>query len=271
MTNSKLYDKICHPDRLTVIAGPCQIESLRHCLKIANYLKDKTSGIRNLNLIFKASFDKANRTKITSSRGVGLETGLEILNKVKSETGLPVLTDVHESYQVRFVAEVADVIQIPAFLCRQTDLVVEAANTQKILNLKKGQFLSPQKMRYVVEKAEATGNNKILICERGSCFGHNDLVVDFRGLIQLQEPGYPVIFDATHSSQSGGNGITGGDRRYALPLAKAAISVGASGVFMECHDNPKNAPSDAESMVYLKSMPSYIKQLLRLKKVVKNE
>lgn len=236
-----------------IFAGPCQIESLSHSLKIAEHLKEVAANQKNVRLVFKASFDKANRTTLTSKRGVGIARGLEILAEVKRLTELPIVTDIHEAGQAATVAEVADVLQIPAFLCRQTDLLIAAGETGKVINIKKGQFLAPQDMRFAAEKVASTGNNKVLLCERGTCFGYRDLVVDFRSLIEMQELGWPVIMDITHSCMSmGGNeGTSGGSRRFALPYLKAALSIGCQGIFMECHDDPKQAPSDSSTMLPL--------------------
>lgn len=240
---------------LLLIAGPCQIESLEHCRKIAGALKELCQN-KAVGLVFKSSFDKANRTSGKSMRGIGLEKGLEILGKIRSEFKIPVLTDVHAPEQAQAAAAVVDVLQIPAFLCRQTDLLVACAKTGKAINIKKGQFLHPQDMAHVAQKIADTGNQKILLCERGSCFGYRDLVVDMRGLVQMKETGYPVIFDATHSVQSmgGESGQSGGSRANIQPLLRAALATGVHGIFVECHDNPSQAPSDGASMLPLDRM-----------------
>ncbi|MBX7144528.1 MAG: 3-deoxy-8-phosphooctulonate synthase [Oligoflexia bacterium] len=244
---------------LLVIAGPCQIESRDHCVRMAKTLKGICSKFP-VNLVFKSSFDKANRTSVNGKRGIGLEEGLGILAYVKKETGLPVLTDVHEAQQAKAVAEVVDILQTPAFLCRQTDLLLAVGATGKPVNVKKGQFLDPHDMQHVAEKISSTGNKNILLCERGSCFGYRDLVVDMRGLEIMRRTGYPIIFDATHSVQSmgGANGASGGQREFIAPLARAATAVGIDGIFLECHDNPSQAPSDGPSML----MPDEFERLL---------
>lgn len=251
--------------KFIIFAGPCQIESLSHSLKIAEHLKEAAANQKELCLVFKASFDKANRTTLSSKRGVGINRGLEILAEVKRLTDLPIVTDIHEAGQASAVAEVADVLQIPAFLCRQTDLLIAAGETGKIINIKKGQFLAPQDMRFAAEKIASTGNNKILLCERGTCFGYRDLVVDFRSLMQMQELGWPVVMDITHSCMSmGGNeGISGGSRRFALPYLKAALSIGCQGIFMECHDNPHQAPSDSSTMLPLEGFDTALRYVRR--------
>ena len=261
--------------KLLVFSGPCQIESLDHCLYIADKLQ---SGLSNLNvkLVFKASFDKANRTSIDSQRGVGLEKGLEILSKVKEQTGLPVLTDVHSAKQITECAEVIDILQIPAFLCRQTDLLVCAGSTGKVVNIKKGQFLAPADMKFVAEKVLSAGNadTSVLLCERGTCFGYRDLVVDFRSLKIMQDTGFPVIFDATHSVQAmggSGNGESGGSREFILPLIRAAIAFGCNGLFAECHNNPKEAPSDGATMLLPEELIKAVKVAVKIKDTLESE
>ena len=240
---------------LLLIAGPCQIESLEHCLKIATFLKDLCKNLP-INLVFKSSFDKANRTSMSGQRGPGAEAGLEILASVKKETGLPILTDIHTAEQASAAAKVADILQTPAFLCRQTDLLVAAGKSGKTVNCKKGQFLHPEDMRYSAEKIASSGNSKILLCERGTCFGYRDLVVDPRSLLILNKIGFPVVFDATHSVQSmgGAQGASGGNREYIIPLIRSAVSLGVHGLFIECHDDPERAPSDGASMLPLQRM-----------------
>lgn len=214
--------------------------------------------------VFKSSFDKANRTSVTGARGPGLEAGLEILDRVKKTLGVPVLTDIHTAEQAATVAEVADILQIPAFLCRQTDLLTAAGTTGKSINIKKGQFLHPADMLFCIEKIAATGNENILLCERGTCFGYRDLIVDMRSLAIMAGTGYPVVFDATHSVQSmgGAGGSSGGSREYIPILARAAVATGCTrGVFIECHDNPDSAPSDGKSMLPLEAMPDLLQQL----------
>lgn len=250
---------------LLLIAGPCQIESLDHCLKIAEFLK-RLALKYNLNLVFKSSFDKANRTSIKGQRGIGMQEGLRVLEKIRESLDLAVLTDLHSAEQVTAVAQVVDVLQIPAFLCRQTDLLIAAGNSNKAIHVKKGQFLDPHDMQHVAAKIASTGNHNILLCERGSCFGYRDLVVDMRALQVMQETTYPVVFDATHSVQSmgGAGGASSGQRQYVLPLMRAALAVGVQGIFLECHDNPDLAPSDGPSMLRLDQMEAALQQATAL-------
>ncbi len=247
------------------IAGPCVIESEKHCLKMAERLAG-CAGRLGVDLIFKASYDKANRTSVNSYRGPGLQEGLRILEKARGVSGLPVLSDVHETRQVPSAADVLDVIQIPAFLCRQTDLVQAAAATGRCVNLKKGQFLSPQEMRKVVEKALATGNRNLLVTERGTSFGYNNLVVDFRSFIIMRSYGQPVVFDATHSVQApGGQGDrSGGDSQYIPYLARAAAAAGVDGFFFEVHENPEKAFSDGPNALNVKYFPRLVEDILRI-------
>ena len=255
--------------KFIVIAGPCVIESEEITLKIAEKLKTISSDL-DIDFYFKASFDKANRTSIKSFRGPGMGQGLKILQKVKDTYQLRIVTDIHESYQAQSVAEVADIIQIPAFLCRQTDLIVAAARTGKIINVKKAQFLAPWDMRNVAYKLEESGNRNIMFCERGTSFGYNNLVVDMTAIVEMKKFGYPVIFDGTHSVQKpGGNGIsTSGNREYVPYLAKAAIAAGADGLFLETHINPEEALSDGPNMIYIDNIKSLIEQCLRIKEIV---
>ncbi|RMD84086.1 MAG: 3-deoxy-8-phosphooctulonate synthase [Candidatus Dadabacteria bacterium] len=254
-------------ENLLLIAGPCQIESLEHCIFVAESLMGQLNGT-GVNLVFKASFDKANRTSIGSRRGPGIDEGLAVLARVKEETGLPILTDIHHPEQACRAAEVADVIQIPAFLCRQTDLLVAAGKTGKAVHIKKGQFMHPEDMRYAAEKVASTGNEKVILCERGTTHGYRDLVVDMRGLVIMKETGYPVIFDATHSVQllGGAGGSSGGVRKYSEPLAKAAVAVGVDGIFIECHENPSLAPSDGDIMFQLEGVGELVRQLLAIRR-----
>jgi 2-dehydro-3-deoxyphosphooctonate aldolase (KDO 8-P synthase) len=255
---------------LTLIAGPCAIESREHALFMARELRRITSELA-LPLIFKSSFDKANRTSAATGRGLGREQGLAILAEVKSATGLPVLTDVHESWQCQPVAEVCDVLQIPAFLCRQTDLLAAAARTGRAVNVKKGQFLAPWDMAQVAAKLEGVGCESILLCERGVSFGYNTLVSDMRALPQLAATGWPVVFDATHSVQQPGGlgGRSGGQREFVPVLARAAIAVGVAGVFIETHDDPDRAISDGPNMVPLAAMPALLEGLMRFDRLAK--
>ena len=238
--------------KLTLLAGPCAIESEEMSLEVAKKLKDICDSL-DINYIFKSSFDKANRSSINSPRGVGLEEGLRILKKVKDEIGVPVVTDVHEPWQCEKVANVVDVIQIPAFLARQTDLLVAAAKTGKVVNIKKGQFMAPWDMKNVVAKMEEAGNRNIMLCERGSSFGYNNLVVDMTGLLEMKALGYPVVFDATHSVQKpGGKGnSTGGNREFVYPLMRAALAMGIDAIFAEVHPDPENAFSDGPNQLRL--------------------
>ncbi len=249
----------------SLIAGPCVIESEELVLSVAGHMKEITDEL-GIPYTFKASFDKANRTSIHSFRGPGIEKGLEILQKVKDSYGLPICTDIHEPWQAEKAAQVCDILQIPAFLCRQTDLLVAAARTGKCINIKKAQFLAPLDMKNCVEKVRESGNDNVMLCERGSTFGYNTLVVDMTGLRVMKEYGVPVIFDATHSVQKpGGNGTsTGGNRQFVEYLAKAAIAVGADGLFMETHPDPDHALSDGPNMVPLGEMRALLVKLQRV-------
>ncbi|MDR0913967.1 MAG: 3-deoxy-8-phosphooctulonate synthase [Oscillospiraceae bacterium] len=248
-----------------LIAGPCVIESEEMVLDIAGKMKSITEKL-GVPYTFKASFDKANRTSIFGKRGPGIEDGLRVLQKVKDTYNLPVATDIHEPWQAEIAAKVVDIIQIPAFLCRQTDLLVAAAKTGKIVNIKKAQFLAPWDMKNCVQKVADSGNQNIYLCERGTSFGYNNLVVDMTGLVEMKKFGYPVIFDATHSVQKpGGKGdATGGNREYVEYLAKAAIAVGADGLFLETHPNPDSAWSDGPNMVVLAQMEDLLKKLIQV-------
>lgn len=250
---------------LFLIAGPCVIESEKSAMYIAEKMKEITDRL-HIEYYFKASFDKANRTSISSYRGPGIEEGMRILKKIKDVYKLKIATDIHEPWQADKVAEVADIIQIPAFLCRQTDLLVAAAKTGKIINIKKAQFLAPKDMINVANKVKESGNNKILLCERGTSFGYNNLVVDMTGIVEMKKLGYPVVMDATHSVQKpGGNGTsTGGNREYAEPLAKAAIAVGADALFFEVHPDPDKALSDGANMVKLEDIEGILKRVIRV-------
>ena len=257
---------------LLVIAGPCVIESLEALLETARFLKETALSL-GLDFVFKASFDKANRTSLGSYRGPGLEKGLAMLDEVRRLAGVRVMSDVHETGQVDAAAEVLDVIQIPAFLCRQTDLLRAAAQTGRTINVKKGQFMSPWDMRHVLEKITAAGNERIMITERGTSFGYNNLVVDMRSLPIMRAFGFPVIFDATHSVQlpGGGQGCSGGDRALAPPLARAAVAAGVDGVFMEVHPNPDQALCDGPNSIKLTDFPALLRSLDALDRVVKDE
>ncbi len=250
-------------NKVMIIAGPCVIESEEILIETATVLSDLQKKL-NIDLYFKASFDKANRTSITSYRGPGIEKGLEVLKKVRDSFGLKICTDIHEPWQAAEVAKVADIIQIPAFLCRQTDLLVAAAKTQKTINVKKGQFLAPWDMKNIILKVEDSGNHNILLTERGTSFGYNALVVDMTSIVEMKKFGYPVVFDATHSVQKpGGNGVsTGGNRNYVEPLAKAAVAAGADALFFETHPNPDKALSDGPNMVPLDQFEKMLKSIL---------
>ena len=251
---------------LPIIAGPCVIESKDHVFKMAENLK-KIFFRLDVPFIFKSSFDKANRSSIDSFRGPGLEEGVKILDELKKEFDIPILTDIHSSDQAKIVGEIVDIIQIPAFLCRQTDLLVEASKTKKIVNVKKGQFLSPKNIDNIIKKIQSTGNNKILITERGTSFGYNNLVVDMRSIPIMQSKGFPVIFDASHSVQlpSSHGDYSGGDRKMIPILAKAAVASGCDGIFLEVHDNPNSAMSDSSTQFPLKDLESLILSLQKIK------
>lgn len=255
-----------------LIAGPCVIENEEHSFFMAKELKRITSE-NEVSFIFKSSFDKANRSSIKSYRGPGLEKGLKILKKIKDELDIPVVTDIHETSQINKVAEVADIIQIPAFLCRQTDLIVKSARTNKIVNIKKGQFLSPANMKSIVEKAKNYGNDKIMITERGTSFGYNNLVVDFRSFQIMKSFGCPIIYDATHSVQLPGaqEDTSGGDRDFIEKLTKSAIATGVAGIFMEVHNNPEKALCDSACQFKLDKIDSLLKKLKKIDEIVKNE
>jgi 2-dehydro-3-deoxyphosphooctonate aldolase (KDO 8-P synthase) len=254
---------------LLLIAGPCQIESYDHCCLIGESVLAATRDV-NVSFVFKSSFDKANRTSVNSQRGPGLEDGIRILERVRETLGVPVLTDIHTAEQATNAGAVVDVLQIPAFLCRQTDLLLAAGATGKAINVKKGQFLHPSDMQFCAEKIAATKNENVMLCERGTCFGYRDLVVDMRSFLLMAETGYPVIFDATHSVQSmgGAGGSSGGSREYIPHLARAAVATGVHGVFLECHQEPDSAPSDAASMLPLESVPTLIQQLAQLHSLI---
>ena len=273
MTNHKVKCsnfEIANNKPFTLIAGPCQLENEEHALKISSELKKITSDL-GVNLIYKTSFDKANRTSLKGKRGMGLEKSLPIFDKIRKEVGLPVLTDVHSAEQCSLVAKHVDVLQIPAFLCRQTDLLIAAAKTGKIINVKKGQFLAPWDMANVIKKIEESGNKNILITERGASFGYNTLVSDMRALPIMSRFGFPIVFDATHSvQQPGGMGEkSGGQREFVPHLARAAIAVGVGAIFMETHEDPDNAPSDGPNMVPLNEIKALLKKLTEIDKLVK--
>jgi 2-dehydro-3-deoxyphosphooctonate aldolase (KDO 8-P synthase) len=257
---------------LVVFAGPCQMESRAHALEMAGALKE-VAGKLGFGLIFKSSFDKANRTSLSGKRGIGLHAALPVFAEIGETLGLPIVTDVHEVEQCARVATVVDVLQIPAFLCRQTDLLIAAARTGRVVKIKKGQFLAPWDMKNVVAKVVASGNPNVLLTERGSSFGYNTLVTDMRGLPVMAETGCPVIFDATHSvQQPGGQGTSsGGDRRFVPVLARAAVAVGVAGVFIETHEDPDRAPSDGPNMLPLRDFEPLICELMAIDRLVKSK
>ena len=262
--------EIANNKSFTLIAGPCQLEDESHAMKISTELKKITSDLK-INFIYKTSFDKANRTSLKGQRGMGLDKSLSIFDKIKKEVNVPILTDIHTAEQCSVVAEHVDVLQIPAFLCRQTDLLIAAAKTGRISNVKKGQFLAPWDMINVVKKIEDTGNKNILITERGASFGYNTLVSDMRAIPIMSKYGYPIVFDATHSvQQPGGMGEkSGGQREFVPYLARAAIAVGVGAIFMETHEDPDNAPSDGPNMVPLNEVKPLLKKLTEIDKLVK--
>ncbi|HPG89672.1 MAG TPA: 3-deoxy-8-phosphooctulonate synthase [Hyphomicrobium sp.] len=257
---------------IAVLAGPCQMESRAHALEMASALKEAAAKI-GIGLVYKSSFDKANRTSLSGRRGIGLNAALSVFAEIRETLGLPVVTDVHEIEQCARVAEVVDVLQIPAFLCRQTDLLIAAAKTGRVVKIKKGQFLAPWDMKNVVAKVTESGNPNVLVTERGSSFGYNTLVVDMRALPQMAEIGAPVIFDATHAvQQPGGQGTSsGGDRRFVPVLARAAVAAGVAGLFIETHQDPDRAPSDGPNMVPLKDFGRLMAELQEIDAVVKRQ
>ena len=257
---------------LSLIAGPCQMESRAHALEVAAALKEIAARL-NIGLVYKTSFDKANRTSAKATRGMGMDAALPVFAEIRETLGLPTLTDVHEIDQCARAAEVCDVLQIPAFLCRQTDLLIAAAKTGRVVNVKKGQFLAPWDMKNVVEKVTGAGNPNVLVTERGVSFGYNMLVSDMRALPVLRDTGAPVIFDATHSvQQPGGQGTSsGGERKYVGVLARAAVAVGVAGVFIETHPDPDHAPSDGPNMIHIKDLPALLTDLVAFDKLAKTK
>lgn len=257
---------------LTLIAGPCQLESRDHALMIAEKMAAACAA-SGASYVFKASYDKANRTSLAGKRGLGMDEGLAILAEVRAQIGCPVLTDVHGPEQCQAVAEAVDIMQIPAFLCRQTDLLLAAGKTGAVINVKKGQFLAPWDMPNVISKVESTGNDHILLTERGTSFGYNALVADFRALPTMAKTGYPVIMDATHSVQQPGGqgGSSGGQREFAPVMARAAVSLGVAGVFIETHEAPDHAPSDGPNMIPLQQMPKLVESLMRFDRLAKED
>ncbi len=254
-----------------LFAGPCQVETKDHALFMAEQLVSLTDKL-NIPFIFKASFDKANRSSIAGKRGIGLEQAMSIFEDIKLKLGCPIITDVHTAEQCEVVAKTVDFLQIPAFLARQTDLLLAAAKTNKPILVKKGQFMAPSDMVNVIEKIESQGNHSIMLCERGSCFGYHNLVVDMRGLEQMKETGKPVIMDATHAVQapSSQGGATGGDRKFVPTLMRAALAIGVAGLFIETHDNPDSAPSDGANMIALDKMPTLLSHAIAIDQLIKN-
>ena len=259
-------------EKLTLLAGPCVLEGMDRCLLIGRTIKEICQRL-DINYVFKASFDKANRSSYHSFRGPGLKKGLEMLKTIKAELGVPVVTDIHETNQAKPVAEVADILQIPAFLCRQTDLLHAAAQTGKVVNVKKGQFLAPEDMRNVVDKLHESGCDQIMLTERGASFGYHNLVVDMRSLPIMRSFGYPVVMDGTHSVQlPGGNGTTSaGNREYVEYLVRAAVAVGIDALFLEVHDNPEEALSDGANMVYLDKLEDLLKDAVAIHEIVRHK
>ena len=263
--------EISNNKKIFLIAGPCQLESEQHAIDMAGSIRDITKKL-NMGFVYKTSFDKANRTSLKSKRGMGLEKSLPIFDKIKKELNIPILTDIHNEDQCSVVSNHVDILQIPAFLCRQTDLLIAAAKTKKIINVKKGQFLAPWDMVNVTKKISDAGNDNILVTERGASFGYNTLVSDMRSLPIMAKNGYPVIFDATHSvQQPGGLGEkSGGQREFVEHLSRAAIAVGVAGIFIETHQDPDNAPSDGPNMVPLKNLESLLSKLVKIDNLIKN-
>ena len=270
MTPAQIWKLLNSPKRLFLFSGPCVIESEALCLKIARSLKRSCDAL-GVTFVFKASYDKANRTSGKSRRGPGIQDGLKILASVREKVGVPILTDIHTEEQATKAGETVDILQIPAFLCRQTDIVVAAAKTGKIVNLKKGQFLSPAEMGQVVSKVSGIGNNKIVLTERGTSFGYNNLVADMRSIPIMKSLGYPVVFDATHSVQlpGGGGDRSSGQGEFAPVLAKSALAAGANGLFIETHPEPAKSPSDGPNMIPLGQMNRTLKSMLRVFKAVR--
>ena len=266
----KQNNKLISNKHLTLISGPCAIESEKMALDTAEFLKELTNKLR-INFIYKSSFDKANRSSVSSKRGVGINEGLKILEKVKTELDLNILTDVHEYTPFDEVADVVDVLQTPAFLCRQTDFILKVSATHKPINIKKGQFTSPQEMLHVLEKAYSTGNKEIYLCERGYMFGYNNLVSDMRSLVIMKEMGCPVVYDASHSVQKPGAkmGASSGDSKYILPLAKAATAIGIDALFIESHPDPSKAISDGDNSMKLNNMENLLKEIISIDNTVR--
>ncbi len=256
--------------RFSLIAGPCAIESEEMSIRVAKKIKEMCDKL-NINYVFKSSFDKANRSSVFSARGIGMEKGLKILKEVREKVGVPVITDIHEPWQAEEAAKFVDMLQIPAFLCRQTDLIVAAAKTGLPVNVKKGQFLAPWDMKNIVTKFEEVGNKNLMLCERGTTFGYNNFVVDMRSFLEMREFGYPIVFDATHSVQiPGGQGTsTGGNREYVFPLMRAALAVGVDAIFAEVHEDPDNAPCDGPNMLKLEDLEKILETAVKIDNITK--
>jgi 2-dehydro-3-deoxyphosphooctonate aldolase (KDO 8-P synthase) len=271
MIHVPVGDLVIGNDRpLTIFAGPCQLESQDHAQMIAGVMKEACDAA-GAQYVFKASYDKANRTSLSGKRGLGIDQGLKVLQSIGKTIGVPVITDVHSEAQCAIAADAVDIIQIPAFLCRQTDMLLAAGNTGAAINVKKGQFLAPWEMENIVTKIESTGNKRILLTERGTTFGYNTLVVDMRSLPQMAQTGYPVVMDATHSVQQPGGqgGSSGGQREFAPVMARAAAAIGVGAIFMETHQDPDNAPCDGPNMIYLDQMPKLIETLMQFDALAK--
>lgn len=270
-TEIKISDKVTIGDSrpLTVIAGPCQIESAEHCRKMAGIIRE-IAAKHQVNLIFKASYDKANRTKLGGPRGIGLENGLKILAEISKEFNVPVTTDIHTAEQAELAAEYVDLIQIPAFLCRQTDILIASGRSGKAVNIKKGQFLHPADMQFAVEKVKSGGSQNVMVCERGACFGYRDLIVDYRNFMIFRDLGLQSVFDATHSVQvmGGAGGSSSGNRAYVQDLSLAAISCKVNALFLECHDNPDQAPSDGANMLKPEQLDKLLQKAVALRKII---
>jgi 2-dehydro-3-deoxyphosphooctonate aldolase (KDO 8-P synthase) len=267
--SKSVYENLIDPKKLFLLAGPCVVESKDLCFEIAEQVKEITSNL-DMPYVFKASYRKANRSKIDSFSGIGDEKALQILADVKEKFNLPIVTDIHSAEEAAFAAQVADILQIPAFLCRQTDILIAAAKTGKIVNIKKGQFLSPASMQFVAQKVIDSGNNQVMLTDRGTMFGYGDLIVDYRGIIEMQTFGHPVILDITHSLQqpNQSSGVSGGKPEMIETIARAGVAVGVNGLFIETHPDPKNAKSDGANMLNLKLLPELSQKLIKIKTTI---
>lgn len=269
--NSNLFKTLTSHENFFLLAGPCVVESKEMCFEIADTIKDITSKL-NIPFVFKASYRKANRSRLDSFSGLGDQKALQILADVKEKYNVPIVTDIHSAEEAAIAAEFVDILQIPAFLCRQSDILIAAAQTGKIVNVKKGQFLAPTSMKFVAQKIIDSGNNFVMLTDRGTMFGYNDLLVDYRGIVQMKETGFPVVLDITHSLQQPNqeSGVTGGQPEMIETIAKAGIAVGADGLFIETHPKPELAKSDGANMLNLKLLPELLKKLIKIRKVVKD-